>query len=384
MSFEVENSMGNDLEKILFLSKFFRQEFQLCYQPILSLQQQRLYAFEALIAWQPDRAQIYSESPSSLVKESQLDVSFYELLFYEACLQMREWKYYHLADVPLQLNVDVPFKQLCQVNPLAYIEQSLERLELTSNIQLDIQLEIPADWILKNSSKAKILMSQARKMGLSICVDDLELSIFFTDFWKDIPANAFKLRKGGIKILSSALDVQTSFQKALSIMKENIKILVQDIENVEQLDSLKKLGCTHGQSGFCSQLMSSRQATKLIRTHVRQQPKDLMVYLLGMNIINQVAESFLGQATVIRYWRTTRPTQPWLALIEPYKERQTLLDSMQLIKLSTSRQQDLRQWIHQFIQRCTLIIKDFPYLLIQANLTESERITLSVLLPNLL
>ncbi|MEM6714393.1 MAG: EAL domain-containing protein [Cyanobacteria bacterium P01_D01_bin.6] len=372
--------MENDFDQIILLSKFFKQEFQLCYQPILSLDQERLYGFEALIAWQPERAQIYSENPIKLVKESQLTLSFYELLFHEACMQMREWQNYYLADLPLKLNIDVPFKQLYKVNALDYVEQSLDKLKLVSN---NIQLELSADWILEEKSIAKAFMVRARKMGLSICVDDLELSIFLTDFWKDMPVNTFKLRKGSIKALASELDIRDSFRKTLSTTQKSTKILVQDVENFDQLEFLKDLGCTHCQSSFLSELICPRQATTLIRTYVRQQPQDLVFYLSGMNIISRIAENFFGHTTVMRYWKTTRPIRPWLVLIEPYKEHRKILESTQLTKLSMSRRHDLRKWVYQFITYSTSIIKHFPMLLTQASLTEYERRILCVLLPDL-
>lgn len=363
-------------------STYFKREFQLYYQPIFSLKSQRLYSLEVLLYWQSDRAQIYSQSSLALVEDSHLDVSLHQWALCEACKQMKLWQAYYLADIPLRANINLSAKQLHQPQIFDFVEQLVETLEL---IPAYVKLEMPAEWILQNYLIAKKLIRQFKKIGISICVDNLEIADFCDEVWQRLPAKTFKLSKNSTKILCRDLGVQNLFLKRFSVaQKKYIRVAAQNIENVTELDLMKKIGCTYGQGDFLSQLLNSRQAAELIRSQVRQQPKDLMAYLVVMNILSKVAQRVLGKAVMIRYWKATRPTKPWLALIQPYQDRQMIFNSMRSTRLDSGQQQDLRKWIHRFIERCHLIFKGFRNLVIQTSLTSAERRLLSLLCPDLI
>ena len=112
-------------------SAYFKQEFQFYYQPVFSLRNLRLHSLKALLCWQTDRAQIYAPNSINIVEESQLEIPLCELIFYEACKQIKLWQLYHLASVPFQLSINPPSKQLCQTNFHLFVEKTLGTMSLT-------------------------------------------------------------------------------------------------------------------------------------------------------------------------------------------------------------------------------------------------------------
>ena len=377
MAHSKDASIAQHSIDIQAVSAYFRREFQLYYHPTVAIESQRLHSFEMLICWQVERAQIYSSDSFALVEDFQLDVPFFQWVLYEACRQMQAWQAYYLADVPLQLSVNLSARQLDQAHLAEAIEQLLGETGLTPE---HLQLEMPAAWIAQNRLAAKQLISRLKKLGFSICIDDLDIATMSYDIWKGLSVKALKLSQACTHQRLAIPDGQEGLRHAIAVAKKaHIQVVAKGLETLEQADAIKGVGCAYGQGYFFSSPLRPRQAAALISSQVKKQPKELMAYLLVMNILSQFARNFLGKAVVIRYWQETKPKKPWLALIQPYKDRQLILSSTRLTKLDVAQQQDLRQWMHQFVERCSRIIQGFPQALAQANLTSTEKRLLSTL-----
>ncbi|MEO1348621.1 MAG: EAL domain-containing protein [Cyanobacteria bacterium J06635_15] len=362
-------------------SSYFKREFQLYYQPIISLENQRLHSFEALIWWQPSRAQFYSSNLLDLLKDSTLDVPLHQWILYEACQQLKFWQIYYLANIPLSLSVNLSVRQLNQKQIVEFVEYLIASVKL---MPTHLQLEIPAEWALQNWSAAKAIFNRFKRIGISICIDDFDPSYMSYEDLKGLPIKVLKIKQDYIRQLPNNYDFQNAFQEIILVAKSaRIQVAARGIEKASELDAIKSLGCTAAQGVFLSELLSARQAAELISWQVKKQPKDLMAYVIVMNILSQFAQCFLGKTVVIRLWKETMPKKPWLALIKPYEDRRLILKSVRLNKLDMTRQQELRQWMYQFIQRCSRIVKNFSQLLIQAERTPAETRLLSVLCPTL-
>lgn len=359
-------------------SSYFKREFQLLYQPVVALQTQGLHSFETFVAWQQERAQLYAPNVLALVEQSNLDLTFHQWVFYEACRQLKFWQTYCLADVPLCLTINLSARQLACPKFVKSIREVIHELRVDP---AHLQLEIPAQWTLQNSSAAKSTISQLKRVGVSICVDDFELSGIACDRLDCSVINTLKINANCIRQLPDDEFLSERFQKTISITdKQNVKVIPQGIELPSQLETVMGLGAVYGQGDLFLPPVIAREATTLISAQVENQPKELMAYLIAMNALSQFAQQFLGKTLVSRYWKETKPQKPWLTLLEPYSDRSRLLSSTRSTKLNVQKQQDLRCWTHQFIKRCDHIIREFSQLLTQAKLTSSEAQLLKKLL----
>ncbi|MEO0987911.1 MAG: EAL domain-containing protein [Cyanobacteria bacterium J06639_14] len=351
-------------------SSYFKREFQLCYQPVVALETKGLHSFETFASWQQERAHLYSPNVLALVEHSNLDTYFYQWMFYEACRQLHVWQAYCLANVPLSLSINLSAKQLDYPHLARSIKQMMKEIGVDPT---HLQLEIPAKWIRQNGATAKSVIMQLKRTGVAICVDDVDILSAAYDCLQTLPIDIFKTSAACTHQLSDDIGLANCFQEIIATAnQQNIKLIPQGIERPEQLTALMALGCIYGQGDLFLQPVIAREATTLISGQVENQPQELMTYLVAMNVLSEFAQQFLGKALVSRYWKETKPTEPWLALLEPYSDRSELLSSTQETVLDVKKQQDLRYWTRRFIQRCDHIIREFSQLLTQAKLTSSE------------
>lgn len=360
-------------------STYLQREFQLYYQPIVSLETNRLYSFETVLCLRPERAQLYSIDALAFIENSQLDVPLHQWVCYEACQQMKSWQISCATDIPLHLSINLSPKQL-QYPYLA--EQITEMIHIARITPTHLQLEIPAQWLLENQSEAQSIIRRLKKIGVSICIDNLSSQEIIHRHWKRLPVSALKISQAYAWQIARDSELRNCFKKTISISnKTHTQIIFKDIESTTQLNTVKTLGCTYGQGKLLSKPLSPRQTTTLIASQSKKQPKELLAYLMVMSILSRFAQKFLGSAVVTRYWQETRPQKPWIALIHPHTRHQFVIQSMRSKKLNIEQQQDLRYWIYQFVERCDQIINNFPQLLAQSKLTSPEKKLLRILCP---
>ncbi|WP_161634950.1 EAL domain-containing protein [Leptolyngbya sp. Heron Island J] len=357
------------VERCSELSFHFRQELQLCYQPVISLQNKELYGFEALVFWQPNRAQLYTENIAELVSHSQLDHLFYQWIFYEACRQMKQWQTHCIIDKPLYVSVSLSKCQLSWPYLITSIQQILARTGLAPH---HLKVKIPSSSIIQNWSAAQSIIRQLDQHQISICIDDFAPSFSWLQWLQRLSVDTVKLKTPCIHQLSTNRQIRKSYDLTLDIAQNaNTKVIAKGIDTDKQLAAVNSLGCTYGQGHLVSQPVSPREVTSLISF----QDKHLVLYLTAMHHLSQFAQELLGKMLVTKYWQETKPTKPWLTSIEPYKNQ-----TMPLLykQLNTWQQKDLQHWTHEFIQRCNQIIRGFSQLLPEANFSHIQKKLLRV------
>ncbi|MCS6812542.1 MAG: hypothetical protein NZ772_03075 [Cyanobacteria bacterium] len=103
----------------------------------------------------------------------------------------------------------------------------------------------------------------------------------------------------------------------------------------------------------------------------------LKEFIAAVNILSHFTTKYLGTAVIANYWKTCRPDNDWL--------KQFTVDWAAKITITATSNCDvhqpinpeqlqlLRMWVHSFIERCTVVIRDYPQLLSQSTLTDRQR-----------
>ena len=106
-----------------------REEFQVNYQPIVSLESGRICGFEALVRWHhPERGLISPSDFIPVAEETGLIIQIDRWVLKQACLQMRRWQKALPVTRRMKISVNLSCKQFMQPT---IVEQVLETLEET-------------------------------------------------------------------------------------------------------------------------------------------------------------------------------------------------------------------------------------------------------------
>ena len=93
-------------------------------------------------------------------------------------------------------------------------------------------------------------------------------------------------------------------------------------------------------------------------------------YTSLLNQLSELAKKYLGPSLIIKYWKTTQPTNDEFEKFEITKSGKIIFQGSANSFLSFEQQQKMSYWIQAFISRCSLIIRNFTQLLYQEGLTQ--------------
>ncbi|MGL6341576.1 MAG: two-component system response regulator, partial [Waterburya sp.] len=155
----------NDLRKAVL-----ENEFIIHYQPIVSLETNNLYGFEALLRWHhPTKGLIYPDKFIHLAEETGLILNIGEWILKSACLQLHTWqtKYPQAAD--LKISINITSQQLKDPNFLIILDQTLATTGLSGQ---SLNLEITESTLMDYKPEIIDLLHQIKERGIRLNIDD--------------------------------------------------------------------------------------------------------------------------------------------------------------------------------------------------------------------
>jgi diguanylate cyclase (GGDEF)-like protein len=232
-------------------------EFELYYQPLVDLVSEQICCFEALIRWNhPERGLILPAEFISLAEETALIVPIGEWVLRRACEEAARWP----GAVRLAVNLSpVQFKTpgLCQtvVSALACSGLASDRL----------QLEITESVLLLNSESTLDTLHQLRGLGVRISMDDFGTGYSSLSYLRSFPFDKIKIDRSFVHDLSSNKDSRAIIRAVVGLGSSlGMSTTAEGIETREELDFMKRQGCTEAQGYFFSKPCPAEDARALL------------------------------------------------------------------------------------------------------------------------
>jgi hypothetical protein len=105
-------------------------------------------------------------------------------------------------------------------------------------------------------------------------------------------------------------------------------------------------------------------------------------YLAALNTLTDATAQYLGKIVVANTWRTTRPKDAPLDMMQLDRNGHFSLNPETQVATTAAIEQTvhiaLDQWVSTFIKRCSMIIRDYQALVIEQQLTPEQRAVLQV------
>jgi diguanylate cyclase (GGDEF)-like protein/PAS domain S-box-containing protein len=236
-----------------------KEEFFLLYQPIISLSNNQVQGFEALLRWQhPERGLVNPADFIGLAEETGLIVPLGAWVLREACLQMSRLQL-ELPDTFISVNVSA--RQLEQVDFVRQVKTVLHETGLKAE---RLKLEITESAIIENPKLVHGILSNLKELGVHICMDDFGTGYSSLSHLHVLPLDTLKIDRSFIRELqndpNSLAIVRTMMELARNL---GIDVVSEGVELTEQADLLKDLNCRYAQGYLYSRPVSLEQAKGL-------------------------------------------------------------------------------------------------------------------------
>lgn len=238
-----------------------RQQFQLYYQPIVTLHNQTLEGFEALIRWyHPDWGVVSPDQFIPLAEQTGLILTIGDWVMAEACQQLQRWQ--QLCDRTFSMSINLSPLQLRQPELLAKIDQNLQLAGIAAK---HIKLELTESAVVESAMRIVDLLRTLRDRQISIVMDDFGTGYSSLSYLHQFPFNTVKIDQSFVSRIGqdhhSLQIVRTIIDLAHNL---NMSVVAEGIETTQQLKLLQHIGCDFGQGYLFSRPVDGTTAEQLI------------------------------------------------------------------------------------------------------------------------
>ncbi|MET0653568.1 MAG: EAL domain-containing protein [Hyphomicrobiaceae bacterium] len=219
--------------------------FELYYQPIINLDENRVSTFEALLRWhRPHRGVVSPGEFIPLAEETGLIAQIGEWVLRTACAQAASWP----ADVRVSVNLSpAQFKHL---QLAAVVAQALADGGLPAD---RLELEITESILLESTEETLAILRALRNAGVRIAMDDFGIGFSSLRSLRIFPFDKIKIDRSFVRDLDKA-EPAGAIVEAIAMLgaRLDMTITAEGVETSDQLSWVRALGVTEVQGYYVS------------------------------------------------------------------------------------------------------------------------------------
>jgi diguanylate cyclase (GGDEF)-like protein/PAS domain S-box-containing protein len=228
-------------------------EFELHYQPLINLAQDRIAGFESLLRWQhPTKGMVSPADFIPVAEDIGLIVGIGEWVLREACAAAVKWP----SNVKVAVNLSpVQFRSR---NLVSAVVAALAHSGLSP---LRLELEITESGFLAETAANLATLHQLRGLGVRISMDDFGTGYSSLSYLRSFPFDKIKIDRSFVSDLAERPDCGAIVRAISGLGRSlNITTTAEGVETAEQLEWLRAEGCNEVQGFLFS---SARPAAEI-------------------------------------------------------------------------------------------------------------------------
>jgi diguanylate cyclase (GGDEF)-like protein len=238
--------------------------FELYFQPLYSLTEERLQGFEALIRWpHPDLGMISPLDFIPLAEETGLIIPIGDWVIREACRQAAQWP----GDLSVAVNVSP--KQFATPG----LSQTILQALATSGLPPQrLELEITESIFIANVEKTLSALHGLRDLGVRIALDDFGTGYSSLSYLRSFPFDKVKIDRSFVEDLSRDGNAHAVI-RAITTLADALGMdtLAEGVEDQDQLDVLRQEGCRFIQGFLFSRPVPAGDVAALLEERHKMQ-----------------------------------------------------------------------------------------------------------------
>jgi diguanylate cyclase (GGDEF)-like protein len=224
--------------------------FELHFQPLYSLQEERLKAFEALIRWpHPHRGMISPAEFIPLAEDTGLIVQIGEWVIREACRQAATWP----GDLSVAVNISP--KQFLSPNLATVVLSALATSGLPAT---RLELEITESIFIANVERTLAALHGLRKLGVRIALDDFGTGYSSLSYLRSFPFDKLKIDQSFVRDLTEGGNANAVIRAITTLADAlGMETLAEGVEDQAQAEILRQEGCRQIQGYLLSKPLNA-------------------------------------------------------------------------------------------------------------------------------
>lgn len=237
-----------------------RNQFELYYQPQISLSRQRVVGMEALLRWNhPENGQIPPDVFIPVAEEVGLIGDISRWVLENACLQLADWRQKGHSELKMSLNL-APH-DFDNGDIVGLVTKCIERHRLPPE---QVELEITESMMMQDTNGVATKVRQLRDSGVGIAIDDFGTGYSALAYLQKLPVSVLKIDRSFVRdldglmtnpIISAITGIARGF---------GLNLIAEGVEHAQQATTLRSLGCDVMQGFYFARPAPAADAELLI------------------------------------------------------------------------------------------------------------------------
>jgi diguanylate cyclase (GGDEF)-like protein/PAS domain S-box-containing protein len=244
------------------------------YQPFVNLITRKIVGLEALMRWlHPVHGMIPADQFIPVAEETGLIVPMGNFVLHRTLQTMSAWRKAGIPLVPVSLNVAPAQLQRGE------LQSTISTLLKSHNLRPEmLQLEMTERAVFDSHSPAgenrQDTMARLRDLGIKIAIDDFGTGYSSLSYLKNWRVDALKIDRSFVRDLVTDSSDLAIVSAIIAIARHlHIEVIAEGIEAYQQVEILRRLGCTIGQGFLFARPMPADEVLKLLRNDA-EPPKE--------------------------------------------------------------------------------------------------------------
>lgn len=215
-------------------------ELELYYQPKVDINTEQIIGAEALMRWNhKTQGLIMPGEFIHIAEEMGIITKIDEWGMMQACMQNKIWQ--DKGYDPIKISVNMSQAQLYQTDVVASVRNALEESGVSPSC---LEVELTETMAMIDIDRTVSILNALKKLGVSISMDDFGTGYSSLSSLKILPIDLLKVDRSLVYDIETNKTARCITKAIVDLGKAmNLTILAEGVENNNQRDILRELGC---------------------------------------------------------------------------------------------------------------------------------------------
>ena len=258
--------MENDLRRALE-----RGQLRLQYQPVVSLTNFSIVGVEALLRWRhPERGEIPPSEFIPIAEENGLIEPIGRWVLESACRQAAQWYASRPDSAPVAMSVNLSAVQVARRTLPDVVGSALSSTGLDPAC---LSLEITETVMVRDADGLTGVLDALKALGVRLVLDDFGTGYSSLSYLTRLPLDVLKVDRSFVDGLGNE-PRDTAITETIIAMSRalSLDVVAEGVETSEQVNELRRLGCTLAQGFHFSRAVPALEITNALRHGPRWLP----------------------------------------------------------------------------------------------------------------
>ena len=217
-----------------------KDEFEVHYQPIVSIQDNNTISYEAFIRWNhPEKGMLLPQEFLEVANETGQIIEIGKFVFDDVFKQLKKWKEQNITK-PL-ISVNLSKRQFFDNDLIVLLEYMIEKYEISGDM---LELEIKEQTVTEDMEKTAEIATKLSELGIKLVIDNFGANCSTIGVLKVLPISKIKIDRSYLESAMFEECDRVTIASLISIAQSHkIDCVVEGVEYGEQIDFLKSVNC---------------------------------------------------------------------------------------------------------------------------------------------